>query len=309
MGKINYAQILTEKNNPASKKIDQVSIKKVLQIINREDAKVAAAVSKQIPAMEKAVRRMIESLKNGGRIFFLGAGTSGRLGVMEAAECPPTFNTPPSLLQALMAGGRESVFRSKEGAEDKGVEAARIIRRKVKKGDVVIGIAASGVTPFVQEGLKAAKKIGAKTILITGHTRTPHNSADFIISPNTGPEVITGSTRLKAATAAKMILNSLTVTAMVQVGKVYGNWMVDLQPKSQKLKSRAMRLIQHLGNVSSIKAKKLLQESGGNAKTAILMAKKKFSKTQALQILNNCGGHLGMALQKAMGPRFRGDDE
>ncbi len=296
MGKINFGAILTEKNNPATKRIDQVPIRKALELINREDAKVAAAVKKEIPKMEDAVRQMVDSIKKGGRLFFLGAGTSGRLGVMEAAECPPTFNTPPYLVQAFMAGGRNSVFRSKEGAEDRGQDARTLINRKVHNKDVLIGVAASGVTPFVREGLQAARRKGSFTILITCHAKIPRNAAHIIISPRTGPEVIAGSTRLKAATATKLILNSLTVATMIQLGKVFGNRMVDLQPKSKKLKARAERLIQELGKVSPQRAASLLKNSGGNAKTAVLMARKNISKEVAQALLKITDGRLSKAI-------------
>jgi N-acetylmuramic acid 6-phosphate etherase len=246
--------------------------------------------------MGKAVRMIVASLRNGGHLFFIGAGTSGRLGVLEAAECPPTFNTPPSLIRAFMAGGKPSVFKSKEGAEDRGMDSARLIRKNVKRNDVVIGIAASGVTSFVKEGLRVAKKRGAKTILVTCNPRQTSHLADVVIAPRVGPEVIAGSTRLKAATATKLVLNSLTVTSMIQLGKVYGNRMVDLQPKSNKLKARALRLIQLLAKVSPKKAETLYIQSGKNAKTAILMGKKNLKQSDAVRLLKKTAGHLHAAL-------------
>ncbi|MCB4756121.1 MAG: N-acetylmuramic acid 6-phosphate etherase, partial [Elusimicrobia bacterium] len=266
------------------------------RLINREDAKVSKAVRKQGKNMARAVSVIVGALRRGNRLFFIGAGTSGRLGIMEAAECPPTFNTPPSLVQAFMAGGRSSVFRSKEGAEDRGFEAAQLIRKHVHNNDVVVGIAASGVTPFVKEGLKAARKIKAKTILVTCNAKSSNGVAGVVIAPKTGPEIIAGSTRLKAATATKMILNALTVASMIQLGKVYGNWMVDLQPRSKKLKARAIHLIQRLGHVSGKMAERLLRDSGGNAKTAILMARKNLTRTQAVSQLKKAQGRLHLAL-------------
>lgn len=293
---INYSRLPTEQNNPASKHIDRLSIPQVLRLINKEDAKIARAVSRQIPNMAKAVQIIVNGIKSGGRLFFIGAGTSGRLGVMEAAECPPTFSTPPSLVQAFMAGGRSSVFRSKEGAEDNGLEAARIINRRVCEKDVVVGIAASGVTPFVREGLRSARKKGAKTVLVTCYLRYLGPVADIAIQLNTGAEVIAGSTRLKAATATKLVLNSLTVASMIQLGKVYGHWMVDLQPRSKKLEARAERLVSLLGRVSYPSARTWLQKSGGNAKTAILMAKRKIARPEAIRRLKRAHGHLHKAL-------------
>lgn len=294
---ISYSKLPTEQNNAASRNIDRVSISSALKIINKEDARVALAVRKKLPAIEKAVRMVLDSLRKGGRLFFIGAGTSGRLGILEAAECPPTFNTPPSLVRAFMAGGRSSVFRSKEGAEDRGAEAVRIVRRFVRPNDAVIGIAASGVTPFVRDGLVCARQKKAQTILITCHSGKMKSPAYHTIAIHTGPEVIAGSTRLKAATATKLVLNSITVATMVQLGKVYGNRMVDLQPRSEKLKARSIGLISSLGRVSTKKAKGLLSASGGNAKTAILMARKKISKAEAVRRLKKVDNRLYLSLR------------
>jgi len=297
MANIQFGKLPTEANNPLSRRIDRVSILRALQIINKEDAKAARAVRSQLPAIEKGVRLIVNSLRQGGRLFFMGAGTSGRLGVLEAAECPPTFNTPRSWVQAFMAGGRSSVFRSKEGAEDRGQDAERIVKKNVRKNDVVIGIAASGVTSFVREGIKAARAKKARTILVTCHSGRFASPAYLTIAVKTGPEVIAGSTRLKAATATKMVLNSLTVASMVQLGKVYGNRMVDLQPRSAKLTARAARLIAELGRVSPQRAARLLAASGGNAKTAIVMARKNVSRFSAAKILRANAGLLHPSLR------------
>jgi len=294
--KINYAALATEKINPASKNIDRVSIGAALSILNKEDAKVAARVWKQRKSIERAVKLIVASLKEGGRLFFIGAGTSGRLGFIEAAECPPTFNTPPSLIQAFMAGGSSSVFRSKEGAEDRGEESVRLINRNVEAGDVVVGIAASGVTAYVRDGLKTARARKAATILVTCNPKADLSSADVAIAVNTGPEVIAGSKRLKAGSATKMILNSLTVVTMAQLGKVLGNRMVDLQPRSAKLQARALGLVRLFTGVSASRAEKLLGESGGNPKTAILMAKKNIDRKEAVYRLKLADGHLHKAL-------------
>ena len=291
-----YSTLPTERNNPRSRHIDRVSLIQALRIINNEDARVARAVRAQLPAIEKAVRMLLFSFRAGGRLFFIGAGTSGRLGVLEAAECPPTFNTPRSMVQALMAGGRMCVFASKEGAEDRGADAARFVRGKVRERDVVVGIAASGVTAFVRDGLLAARARGAQTILVTCHSGKFTSPAHHTIAVDTGPEVIAGSTRLKAATATKMVLNMLTVGSMVQLGKVYGNRMVDLQPRSAKLTARATNLIAQLAGVSSTRAAQLLRQAGGNAKTAIVMAKKKLARPQAAKLLDDVNGHLHAAL-------------
>lgn len=294
---INYARLPTEQNNAASRRIGEKTVRAALQLINREDANVPRAVGKTLPAMEKAVKLIVSSLRDGGHLIFLGAGTSGRLGILEAAECPSTFNTPPSLVRAFMAGGNSSVFRSKEGAEDRGEDSKRIVHKNVRKNDVVVGIAASGITAFVREGLKAAKKKGAKTILVTCHPKISRSAADAVVAVATGPEVIAGSTRLKAATATKLVLNSLTVVSMVQLGKVYGNRMVDLQPRSRKLKARAAHLVSTIAGISALAAGVALQKARGNAKTAIVMAKKKLDYNKATALLKKAKGFLHEALK------------
>ncbi len=293
---INYARLPTEQNNAASRRLAEKSIHQALTIINREDSNVPRAVGKTISSMEKAVKLIVSSLRAGGHVIFLGAGTSGRLGILEAAECPPTFNTPPSLVQAYMAGGKSSVFRSKEGAEDRGQDARAIVSKRVRKNDVVVGIAASGVTAFVREGLKAARTKHARTILVTCHPKISKSAADTVIAVPTGPEVIAGSTRLKAATATKLVLNSLTVVSMVQLGKVYGNRMVDLQPRSRKLQARAINLISSLAKTSSQSAEHALKAARGNSKTAILMLKKKIGYKEAVSRLKKAKGFLHEAL-------------
>lgn len=298
MKKIDFAKLPTEKPNPRSKDIDILSVERVLAILSKEDQTVPFAVAKVRAPVAKAVRMIVASLGNGGRLFFAGAGTSGRLGIIEAAECPPTFNTAPSLIQAVMAGGKRAVFRSQEGAEDRRDDAVRIFRQRLRKGDCLVGIAASGVTPFVHGALSAARSKGARTILVACNAGSPmKRSADCLIAPKVGPEVITGSTRLKAGTATKFILNMLTVASMVRLGKVYRNWMVDLQPKSKKLTARALRIIQRLAEVPEKEAKEYFERAGKNAKVAILMAKKRIPRTQALKRLRQSSGFLRSALK------------
>ena len=259
-------------------------------------ARYSEAVRRAESPIARAIRLIARYMKAGGRLHFIGAGTSGRLGVMEAAECPPTFNTPPAMIQAIMAGGPGAVFRSKEGAEDSEKNAAAAIKRKVRSGDVVVGIAASGVTPFVRTALIRSRRRGAKTILITCNplAREP---VDIKIALATGPEVLTGSTRLKAGTACKMALNILTTGTMIQLGKVYGNRMVDLQPKSRKLIARGIRLIRDLTGLSQTDAERLFHEARGRVKVAIVMARKKLSYTRANRRLAGVGGYLRKALQ------------
>ena len=297
MGKINYAKLPTEQPNPKSKKIDRLTAAQIIALINQEDQTVPRAVGKVKRQIARGVKLIVSALKKGGSIFFAGAGTSGRLGVLEAAECPPTFNTRSSLVQAVMAGGKKAVFRSQEGAEDRGDEALRIFRRKLRRNDILIGIAASGVTPFVRGALQAAKEKAAGTLLVAcNRTASLTHLADCLIAPKVGPEVITGSTRLKAGTATKLILNMLTVTSMIRLGKVYQNWMVDLQPKSKKLRARALRIIQRLGSVPPRKAEICLEDAKRNVKLAILMAKKGWDYPTAAAKLKSSSGFLRHAL-------------
>jgi N-acetylmuramic acid 6-phosphate etherase len=295
---VNYAQLPTEQINVKTRSLNQFSTRKILQAISEEDQKVPEIVARAIPQIERAVELIVKSFRQRGKLFLMGAGTSGRLGVLEAAECPPTFNTPPSLIQAYMAGGRRAVFRSQEGAEDRGEEARKIIEKKTNRHDTVVGISASGVTAFAYHSLKAAKEKGCSTVLVTCNQKVSRLSfVDQVVALSTGPEVIAGSTRLKAGTATKLALNMMTVGAMVRMGKTFGNRMVDLQPRSKKLEARAARLVQSLSRVSEKQAKKYLKESRGNAKTAILMARRKLSFQEATRRLKIADGFLELALQ------------
>lgn len=266
---IEYARLPTEQLNPRSRALDRLSTTRLLRLMNREDAGVPRAVARAIPQITRAVSLIVRRLRDGGRLIFLGAGTSGRLGVIEAAECPPTFNTPPAMVQAVIAGGRPAVFRSQEGAEDDRRRVRRELKRRVRRGDVVVGITASGVTPFVEAGLREARRIGASAILITCH---PHSrlrrAAQIVIAPRVGPELIAGSTRLKAGTATKLVLNMLTVAAMVRLGKVYGNLMVDVRPTSRKLRARAVRIMQTLTGMSAQQAARALARRHGMLRRA-----------------------------------------
>ena len=294
---MDYSKLPTEMQNPKTRSLDTLSIDRILSLIDQEDRSVPLAVKRVNPAIRRAVRIIVASLKKGGRLFFVGAGTSGRLGVLEAAECPPTFNTPPSLVQAVMAGGRRAVFRSREGVEDRAGEARREIRKRVRTNDAVVGITASGVTHFVRGALREAKKRGARTILVAANHWSPLRSqVDVLIAPRTGPELIAGSTRLKAGTAAKLIHNRLTVASMVRLGKVYQNWMVDLQPRSRKLEARALRILKRFTGLSDQKAKDVLKKAKGSVKVAILMAKKQLPYADACRHLRKKNGSLRQAL-------------
>jgi N-acetylmuramic acid 6-phosphate etherase len=275
----------------------------IAALMNREDRRAVRAVGRIQSQIAAGVESIVAALRAGGRLFFVGAGTSGRLGVLEAAECPPTFGTPRRLVQGLMAGGRGAVFRSREGAEDDAGAARRAMRARVRRGDVVVGISASGVTPFVRAALATAKARGARTVLVAcnAETRapgTPSRRGPIRIVPVTGPEVLAGSTRLKAGTATKLILNTLTTASMAALGRVYGNRMVDLQPRSAKLRERALRLVADLAGVSRPRARAALRTSGGRVRVAIVVARNGGSAVDAVRALRAAGGSLRVALQK-----------
>jgi N-acetylmuramic acid 6-phosphate etherase len=295
-----YQRLTTERANPRSRHLDRLDGRSIARLMNREDRRAVAAVGRQAPAIGAAVDVIVRALRRGGRLFFVGAGTSGRLGVLEAAECPPTFGTPPTLVQAIMAGGRASVFRSREGAEDDARAAARTVRARVQRGDVVVGISASGVTPFVRAALEAGRRRGAATILVACNAE-PARGRGLIIAPATGPEVLAGSTRLKAGTATKLVLNTLTTASMARLGKVYGNRMVDLQPRSAKLRARAERLVAEIGGVSRAHARRALAAARGRVRLAIVMARRNLSADAAARALRAAGGSLRTVLERPAG--------
>jgi N-acetylmuramic acid 6-phosphate etherase len=297
--RVRYEALLTEKVNRATRDLDRLPPLRVARLMNREDQRAVAAVGRVAPQIAAAVALIAQALAGGGRLIFVGAGTSGRLGVLEAAECPPTFGTSPRLVQAIMAGGRGSVFSSREGAEDDAVAAARAVRARVRAGDVVVGVSASGVTPFVRAALAAAAARGAATVLVACNPRARARiRADVVITPAPGPEVLTGSTRLKAGTATKLVLNTLTTASMARLGKVYGNRMVDLQPRSRKLQERALRLVMELGGVSRARARRLLAD-GGSVRVAIVMARTGRSATDARRALRDAGNFLAPLIGRA----------
>lgn len=294
MNNSRFARLATEKQNPRSKRLDGLSPVALVSLMNREDKQVLQAITAKKAAIARGIEIISSSMAKGGRLFFFGAGTSGRLGVIEAAECPPTFNTARGQIQAVMAGGHSAVFRSKEGAEDSAPAAAKAVRQRVRRGDVVVGIAASGITAFVASALKTSKALGARTILLTCNPEA--RGGDLVIALNTGAEVLTGSTRLKAGSACKMALNMLTTGSMVRLGKVYGQWMVDLQPKSAKLVARGLRLIQSLAGVGEPEAKRLFREAHGHVKVAIVMSRRHVNRTRAIKELAKVNGFLGKLL-------------
>src|SRR5258705_11070661 len=277
----------TEAINPISLAVDKAAVPEIIDMIINEDRKVVAAVQKEKQRIAHGVEIITQALRKGGRVIFVGAGTSGRLGVVEASEMPPTFGTSPTLVQAIMAGGQETVFRAKEGVEDNYEEGARSIGRlRLGNKDVVIGVSASGMTPFVRGALTRARKAGAKIIFVTCDPRTELQTfVDVTIAPAVGPEVIAGSTRLKAGTATKIVLNMLTTAAMVRIGKTYGNLMVDVQMGSEKLRDRARRIITIVTGLEYEAADKLLRRARWNVKAAIVMQKAGLPYSQALSRL------------------------
>jgi len=289
---LRYERLATERANRASARLDRLDARRIAALMNREDARAVRAVGRVAREIASAVDLIVAALGAGGRLIFVGAGTSGRLGVLEAAECPPTFGTPPSRVQAIMAGGRASVFRSREGAEDDTRAGARAVRAGVRGGDVVVGVSASGVTPFVQGALAAARRAGAKTVLVSCNPASAllsAKTANVIIAPAPGPEVLAGSTRLKAGTATKLILNTLTTASMARLGKVYGNRMVDVQPRSRKLRERAARLVAEIGAVPPARARRLLAAAGGRVPVAIVMARRDLPADAAARALRVAG--------------------
>ncbi len=290
--------LLTEKINPRTLHLDKCSPLEVVELILQEDRAIVEAVHKQKDSIAKAIELVVGRLKLGGRLFFIGAGTSGRLGVIEAAECPPTFGTDPSLIQAFIAGGRDAIWQSIEGAEDSRTEAEGFLTEAgLSKDDVVIGIAASASTPFVEGGLQYAKNLGSGSVLVTCN---PVNSsiAEVTIELLVGPEVVVGSTRMKAGTVTKMVLNMITTASMVQLGKTYGNLMVDVQPKSAKLRDRAKRIVMHIAEVNEEKAQELLEQSAWNVKASIVMEKKGLGLKDSKELLEKSNGFLREALKK-----------
>lgn len=292
-----YARLATEKPNPRSEKMDRLTPAELFDLMSEENFAAAGAVAKSKRDVLRSVKIISDRMSRGGRLFLVGAGTSGRLCVLEAAECPPTFNTPSPLIQALMAGGRSSVFRSKEGAEDQTADLIHRWGKEFHPTDAVVAVAASGVTAFAKRALALARRRQAATLLVTCNPRALV-PADVRIVLRTGPEILTGSTRLKAGTATKMILNMITTMTMVRLGKVYGHWMVDLQPRSKKLVARGINLISRLGRVSVPEANRFLRRSGGRVKTAIVMAQQNLSRREAEQILLHNGGFLRKVLEK-----------
>jgi N-acetylmuramic acid 6-phosphate etherase len=292
-----WAGLLTESRNPRSRNLDTLPTPRVVALLLDEDRRAVLAAGRERARIARAAALAARVLEAGGRIVFLGAGTSGRLGVLEAAECPPTFGTDPDRIRAVMAGGRGAVFQAVEGAEDRAEDGAREGGR-LRRGDLLVGISASSVTPFVRGALRAARVKGAATVLVTcAPAPGLRRLADVVIAVRTGPEVLTGSTRLKAGSATKAVLNAITTAAMVRIGKAYENLMVDLRPTSAKLEDRMRRIVSAAARVSPREAARLLA-AGGEVKTAIVMGRLGLTPEEARRRLAHGRGHVRRALAR-----------
>jgi N-acetylmuramic acid 6-phosphate etherase len=296
---MDLAKLVTEGRNPDTMDIDMLETKEMLKKINNEDKKVPLAVEKEIPNIAKAVDMIAQRLREGGRLFYIGAGTSGRLGVLDASECPPTYGVDPEMVQGIIAGGDTAIRKSMEGVEDDaGQGKADLMSKNLNEKDVVVGLAASGRTPYVLGAMEYARSIG---ILTVGICCTPENLmekyADIMIIPVVGPEVITGSTRMKAGTAQKLVLNMISTGVMIKLGKVYSNLMVDVRATNEKLVQRARRIVKQATGAGEDIIEKALEETGFNAKLAIVMILTGLSKAAAEGLLEKNCGHIRKALE------------
>ena len=293
--------LLTEQPNPASAQIDRLPTAELLRVINREDEKIASAVAREIPRIAQAVDGIASRFSKGGRLFYLGAGTSGRLGVLDAAECPPTFGIAPDRVQAVIAGGEAAVFRAIEGAEDRAEAAEADLRAKgLRPIDAVVGISASGRTPYVLGGLAFARSLGALTVGVTSNPGAElAASVEILVAPVTGPEVITGSTRMKSGTAQKLVLNMISTALMVKMGYVLGNLMVNVQLKSGKLVDRGRRIVAEVAACTPEQAAQTLSAAGSNVRLAIVMAKLGLDLSAAQEKLAQAGDNLWEVLGMA----------
>jgi N-acetylmuramic acid 6-phosphate etherase len=294
------AHMTTEARNPASEKIDTLAPLEIVRLMNAEDARVPQAVGREAEAIARAIEIIAQRLQAGGRLIYVGAGTSGRLGVLDASECPPTFSTPPEMVVGLIAGGYGALTRAVEGAEDHPESAVTDLNKiNFSARDVLVGIATSGRTPYVIGGLRYAREVGAPAIGLTCNDASAlADVADVMITPVVGPEVISGSTRLKAGTATKLVLNMLTTGAMVLLGKTYGNLMVDLKATNTKLVARSRRIVAELTGLTEAEAEQQLARCGGELKTAVIAYRRGVSAEEARKLLTAAGGQLRGALDK-----------
>jgi N-acetylmuramic acid 6-phosphate etherase len=300
------AHLTTEAVNPRTLGIDMVSTREVVEMLQAEDMIVAEAVGRELDAIARAVDVVADVLASGGRLIYVGAGTSGRLGILDASEMPPTYGVDSSMIQGIIAGGRDAVFRSVEGAEDSVEEGVLALEQEIggiggsTGGAVVCGLSASGRTPFVLGALEHAHALGLPTIFVSTNAHDVVRAfapyADIVICPQVGPEPIAGSTRMKSGTAQKMVINMITTAAMVRMGKTYGNVMVDLQLSNEKLRQRALRIVMEITGVDQERAAEVLRASGDHVKTALVMAQRNCSRTEAETLLADAGGHVRKVL-------------
>jgi len=290
----------TEQRNAASRKLDRMAALEIVRLMNREDGNVAAAVGREIPAIARAVDAIVARIRKGGRLIYVGAGSSGRMGVLDAAECPPTFGISPKLVRALIAGGRRAITRAVEGAEDSERNGERDLRAiRMTRKDVVVGIAASGTTPYVLGALRFARKRGATTVAVTSNLRVPVGRlAKIMIAPEVGPEVLTGSTRLKAGTSQKMVLNMLSTAVMARLGHVYENLMIDMMLTNEKLAGRALRILAEASGKSVSVAGDALRAGGHDMRVALVMLKEGASASGTKKKLRIAKGNLRKALKE-----------
>ena len=283
---------ITEKNNQLSYNIDSLSTKSILKTINKEDAIIPEIINNSISDIEKVVKDVVRTFNNNGKLFYIGCGTSGRLGVLDAVECPPTFSTPSNMVQAIIAGGKNAVYKSVENAEDSKLDAIKIVKESISDKDIVIAISASGDAKYVLSALEESNKIGAKTCLISCNKINKKKYINHLISLVVGPEIISGSTRMKAGTATKMVLNMITTTSMIKINKTYGNLMVDLKVNNKKLEKRALGIINQLTGLSFKESKERLIKANNNVKAAIVMENKGVNYNKAILLLNQVNGSL-----------------
>ncbi|MDH5199974.1 MAG: N-acetylmuramic acid 6-phosphate etherase [Candidatus Bathyarchaeota archaeon] len=290
---------ITEERNPNSLGIDGKPVEEILRIINAEDQKVPKAIATEIPVIAEVVEAIAATISKGGRVFFAGAGSSGRIGVAEAAEIPPTFGLPPEAVQGVMAGGHDAVIGSVEVSEDDEPAGARMLEeRGFDKDDLLVALSASGRTPYALGALRKARDVGSRTVSLTCNPEAPMNRlADIPIVVNVGPEVVAGSTRMKAGTAQKLVLNMLTTAAMIRLGRVYDGLMIGVQPTNEKLRERATRIIETIAEVSTEVAARALDEAQGDVGVAIVLAKTGESPEESKRILDHAGGSLRRALK------------
>jgi N-acetylmuramic acid 6-phosphate etherase len=299
--RVDLSRLKTEQTNRASVNLDLKSSLEIARIINSEDAKVAGAVKRALPQIAKAIDLIATSLSRGGRLIYVGAGTSGRIAALDAVECPPTFSTRPDAVQFVMAGGRKALDSAAETNEDSRASGEReIAKKKPGKNDVVVGIAASGRTPFTVAAIEQARRTGADTIAVTCNRNSPlEKAADLAIVTEVGPEVVSGSTRMKAGTAQKMVLNTLSTGAMVRLGFVYGNLMVNVRPRNKKLRERTMTIVERESKIRRKDARRALKSSGNSVAVALVMLKTKVGRTQAQNALRAVGGNVRRAIALA----------